>query len=54
MSIFKQLFCNDHAWEIQPTYALLYYDRCKKCGKLRDTIGKTQTTSFKIGNINLK
>jgi len=52
--IIRRIRCKHNDWEIQPTYALLYYDRCKECGKLRETIGAVEGTHFEIGKIRIK
>jgi len=49
-----RLFCKHVDWDIQPTYTLLYYDRCKRCGKLRKTIGEIDDTYFKLGEYRIK
>lgn len=51
MNIFKAIFCKHREWDIQPTYILIHYDRCKNCGKLRPTIGKT---SYSFTNTKFK
>lgn len=53
-TLFKRLFCKHKEWLIQPSYAELYYDRCKECGKYRETIGEIKTMFFKLGTFKIK
>lgn len=50
----KRLFCKHTDWIIQPSYMELYYDKCKKCGKYRDTVGEIEYSTFGPITIRIK
>ena len=53
MSFLKKLLCKHEKWDIQPSYILLFYDRCQNCKKLRKTVGKIEYTYFNLGEFEI-